>query len=289
MADKRPILKLGDSDSGIPFEIHSMQWIDQNRHEQNETPHRHNYFVIVWVKRGSGIHYIDLEKFDISDHTIYNISPGQVHLLQAAEGTDGLVISFTADFLCQHEDNYHLLYNSGLFYNFSQPSVITLDQELSEELEDIGRKMAKEYQNFFLLRAEILRNYLKLFLLYLSRQHDSRIQDEAQSAHSRLIRNFFALLEKNFISRKQVAEYAGELAVTPNYLNETVRKRTGLTASEHIRQRVILEAKREAAYSDTSMKEIAYQLGFDDVAHFSKYFKNATGLNFTEYKKEIKL
>lgn len=286
MADKRPILELGN-DSGIPFEIHSMQWIEQNRHEQNQLPHKHNYFVVVWVKKGSGTHFIDLEKFDIRDNTVYSLSPGQVHLLKANEDTDGMVISFRDDFLCQFEDNYNLLYNSGLFYNLSKPSVISLGSELAEELEDITRKMAKEYQNFFLLRSEILRNYLKLFLLYLSRQQEFRNQDEAQTAQSGLVRNFFSLLEKDFASRKQVAEYAGELAVTPNYLNETVKKKTGLTVSDHIRHRVILEAKREAAYSDVSMKEIAYRLGFDDVAHFSKYFKNATGLNFTEYKKEV--
>jgi AraC-like DNA-binding protein len=82
-----------------------------------------------------------------------------------------------------------------------------------------------------------------------------------------------------------VADYAAGFAVTPNYLNEIIKKSSGIPASEHIKQRVVLEAKRLAAYSDASMKEIAYSLGFDDVAHFSKYFKNVTGINFSDFKK----
>ena len=53
------------------------------------------------------------------------------------------------------------------------------------------------------------------------------------------------------------------------------------------RQRVVLEAKRQATYSGASMKEIAHQLGFDDIAHFSKFFKNFSGLSFSNYKKEV--
>lgn len=82
-----------------------------------------------------------------------------------------------------------------------------------------------------------------------------------------------------------VSDYARELAVTPNYLNEIIRKKTGIAASDHIKNRIILEAKREAVHGGGSMKEIAYRLGFDDLAHFSKYFKNATGRSFTEFRK----
>ncbi len=76
------------------------------------------------------------------------------------------------------------------------------------------------------------------------------------------------------------------LFVTPNYLNEIIKKITGYSAGYHIRQRITLEAKRMALYSDNSMKEIAYNLGFLDCAHFSKFFKTITGSNFTEFKKE---
>jgi AraC family transcriptional activator of pobA len=76
------------------------------------------------------------------------------------------------------------------------------------------------------------------------------------------------------------------ISVTPNYLTEVVKKVTGNSASYHIQQRMVQEAKRLAMYSDANMKDIAYTLGFDDLSHFSKFFKNAAGMNFTEFKKK---
>lgn len=61
--------------------------------------------------------------------------------------------------------------------------------------------------------------------------------------------------------------------------------RCGQHLSYYIRQRIVLDAKRQAIYVNASMKEIAYHLGFDDIAHFSKFFKNVSGMSFTEFKK----
>lgn len=101
-----------------------------------------------------------------------------------------------------------------------------------------------------------------------------------------LVQQFMSLLEKHYKTEKMVAGYASLLSVTPNYLNEIIKKTTGYSAGHHIRQRVVLEAKRQATYSDHCMKQIGYYLGFDDTAHFSKFFKNAAGINFTDFKKE---
>jgi AraC-like DNA-binding protein len=68
-------------------------------------------------------------------------------------------------------------------------------------------------------------------------------------------------------------------------LNRIVKKLSGFPVSYHIQQQIVLEAKRLAHYSDRSMKEIAYMLGFEDLAHFSKFFKNNSGMNFSNFKK----
>ena len=92
-------------------------------------------------------------------------------------------------------------------------------------------------------------------------------------------------LDKNFKEKKMVAEYAKQLLVTPNYLNRVVKKITGFSAGHQIRERVVLEAKRMSRYSDAGMKEIAYDLGFLDSAHFSRFFKTFGGTNFSEFKR----
>lgn len=101
------------------------------------------------------------------------------------------------------------------------------------------------------------------------------------------MRKFLSLLEKNYTQKRMVTDYAEELVVTPSYLNEVVKKISGFPASHHIQQRIVLEAKRQAAFSNVTMKEIAYNLGFDDTAHFSKFFKNASGMSFTDFKKSL--
>jgi len=284
MPVNNPLLELKKSVVNVPFEIHTMEWIHQNRWQQNAVPHRHNYFVIIWVKKGTGTHLIDLEKFELQDNTVYCITPGQVHQLNTTEPAEGYVISFMAEFLGAAEENYDLLFNTGLFYTFSSSPVIKVNEATSAEMEDAVAKMMKEFSNFFLLRAEILRGFLKIFLIYLTRQYEKPVESEAHSKSIDLVKHFFAMVEKNYTTKKMVTDYAGELAVTPNYLNEVVKKVTGFPASHHIQQRIILEAKRQAVYSNVTMKEIAWELGFDDTAHFSKFFKNAAGESFSDFR-----
>ena len=148
-------------------------------------------------------------------------------------------------------------------------------------------RMIREFSNTYPDREEILRGLLKIFLIYLNRQLGAPGQQIIQLNQSGLASRFFSLLEKNFANRKMVSDYAQELAVTPNYLNETIKKASGFSASHHIQQRIILEAKRKAAYVRKSMKEIAYDLGFEDISHFSKYFKKVSGVSFSDFKREI--
>ena len=84
-----------------------------------------------------------------------------------------------------------------------------------------------------------------------------------------------------------VSDYARELAISANYLNHVMKRFTGFTASHHIQQHTILEAKRRALYLGTSMKETAYSLGFEDLAHFSKFFKKNAGTSFREFKNQL--
>jgi len=126
---------------------------------------------------------------------------------------------------------------------------------------------------------------LNIFVIYLSRILKDPCPDVLQTREIELVKKFTSMLKKNFITKKMVSDYAEDLCVTPNYLNRTVKKTTGYTASHHIQQQIILEAKRQAMYFSTNMKQIAYNLGFDNLAHFSKFFKNNCGMNFTDFKR----
>lgn len=284
-----PVLELGKTQANVPFEIHTLDWIAQNRFQENEAPHRHSYFVIIWVKSGSGVQFIDVDRYELGKDTVYCLTPGQIHQLKVTGPVDGYVISFTADFLGASEDNVNLLFNTGLFYTFSHSPVIRVSPEMAEDMGEVVAKMMKEFGNFFILRSEVLRGFLKIFLIYLTRQFDGGEAQTQQPRNVELTKKFLTLLEQQYAGKKMVSDYADQLAVTPNYLNEVVKKVSGFPASHHIQQRIVLEAKRQAAYSDLSMKEIAWDLGFDDVAHFSKFFKNVAGASFSDFRKELAL
>ena len=248
-------------------------------------PHRHQNVEFIWVQKGNGFLDIDLKRYRMTGNTLYCIVPGQLHQLEI-EDADGYMISFPETLLSAGSDDFELMYRSGLFHLLMSSPGIRVEQEMADDIEEISKKLHNELYSGNLLRSEIIRRYISIFLIYLARQFEDTLQISAQTKNVALVKNFIALIERKYMHWKLVKDYANELAVTPNYLNEVVKKVSGYPAGHHIRQRIVLEAKRQAASPETSMKEIAYQLGFDDIAHFSKFFKNVYGKNFTDFRKE---
>jgi AraC-like DNA-binding protein len=232
---------------------------------------------------------IDMDWHPLRENTLYYVAPGQVRQLQPTAHTDGYVISFTESFLGEEEAGFGLGEYAGLIGQFRQQPVMRLGEEMAREIGELAGKMLNEYNNYFVLRSEMLRRYAKILLIHVRRQLAATPAEAGPKRYPTLVQKFIVLLEKHFRETKMVADYAGQLAVTPSYLNKTLKKTLGYPASHLIRQRIVLEAKRKALYSDANMKEVAYSLGFEDIAHFSKFFKNTAGINFTDFRKDTAL
>ena len=262
------------------FRIQSLQ-------KGNGLPSDKDLFRIIWVKEGAGDLYVDMRACATGCDMIYCIRPGQSIRFEPVEETNGYLISFSADFIVMADYDMDIVYHSSLFHPLFPFSVIKGAASFKMEMQESVERMIREFSNTYPGKDEILKGLLKIFLVYLNRQQDASGQQAVNFNQSGLASRFFSQLEKNFTNQKMVSDYARVLSVTPNYLNETVKKASGFPASHHIQQRIILEAKRKAAYVRKSMKEIAYDLGFDDISHFSKYFKKASGISFSDFKKEI--
>ncbi|WP_290795079.1 AraC family transcriptional regulator [Flavihumibacter sp. UBA7668] len=286
MKENIPVIEMADSkEHSLQFELQTMEYIDEHRHNRIDHPHKHDYFVIIWMKSGEGKHMVDFQEFVVEQQSIFFLTPGQVHQLQTATHPDGYVLSFHNDFFCTTESQRELLLQTGLFYNCSQFKPYPVLPEQAAMLEKLLGLMQAELNKVDYMHYESLRGLLQLFLIQCSRFWGH--SEEASSISSRpawLTRRFLNLLETNYRKHTKVNDYAAMLVVTPNHLNETIKKTTGFPASDHIKKRVILEAKRMAVLENSSAKEIAHSLGFDDEAHFSKYFKNNTGLTFSKYR-----
>lgn len=269
---------------GMAFEIHNLDVVESGNAIQNNCPKQFLHYGILWINKGTGMLKVDLELLEIKDNMMLCFSPGQVILISSQEPIDGYLISFSAEFLFLSETQSNASFLERLF---EAKKVIYPDVEMQFELGDIVRKMQKEFGGFCELKNQILKGLLKLFVIYISRNLDTENQQTVQDRDTEMVRRFTALVKKHFFTKKMVVDYARELCVSPNYLNRIVKKISGFTASYHIQQHIILEAKRQAIYSGLSMKEVAYLLGFNDYAHFSKFFKNNSGTNFTCYKNAI--
>lgn len=255
--------------------------------DMDEGDERLTGYELTWLLKGSAFLIADGVPRPLQAGSMVCLFPGQLRVFRMMENVKGFRLRFSPELLlttsfCARAVPW--LYSN----NGSGPvSILYTEQEVQDDWMQIMTLMVKEYANFSILRSEILAGLLNILLIHISRKLGSAYESYPVSRDAELARRFRDLLKMRFTVKKLVAEYAAELCVTPNYLNRTVKKVTGFTASHHIQQHIILEAKRIAIQSNQSMKEVAYQLGFDNLAHFSKFFKNKSGENFTSFKKGI--
>ncbi len=247
-----------------------------------KTSHIHAYTEIVWITNGSGKLYLDMQVSELETANMYFIKAGQVHKLQYDENCAGYIISVSKT-LAEHST---MEMESALTSDIAVPEYqrIQIDQQYFEDVKNVLELMIKEVNNCREYTNEILVRYFNLFLFYLRKQLSEGAGKIIQNRNLQVLHRFKDLVNKHYKTKKLVSEYAAELSLTPNYLNEIIKTVTGNSAGHLIRQRIALEAKRYAVHSGVCMKEIGYHLGFSDMAHFSKFFKSVVGSNFTDYK-----
>ncbi|MET4083105.1 AraC family transcriptional activator of pobA [Pedobacter sp. UYP30] len=243
-----------------------------------------DYFEIVWITKGCGTFYVDSQNFNFNENNVFCVKGGKSYHFKSQQNIFGYKISFAEKFLNFGE--FDLAFQNNLFQIFSKLDGVLLMSNTLGDMREIVEKMINEFNNSYLFKNEVLNRYLKIFLIYLTRQLGQQHFPVQQTRNIELFQNFSRLVEHKFREQKTVERYAQELYISPNYLNEIVKKTTGSSASNHIRRRVVNEAKKLALTSDRNMKEIAYYLGFVDTGHFSKFFKSTSGRNFSEFKKE---
>jgi AraC family transcriptional activator of pobA len=257
------------------LKVHSLEWFRSQPSRINNP----GFYEIIWIKTGTGILTVDLDDYLLSTDTIYCLAPGRLSHLQSEDHTlQGYYISLSAEFVYIAEVETNTIFSSS----FIQPLIIQMEEE-KEYAEQVLQRIQKELSNDSSGQKELLKGLLRIFLLYIARNITAI---EVSGKEADLFRQFMLLLRNNIVTLKMVADYAGVLCITPQYLNRLVKRVTGLTASQYIQQTIILEAKRRAVNSNSSMKEIAYNLGFTDTTHFSKFFKNCTGVSFSTFKQE---
>ncbi|WP_212006202.1 helix-turn-helix domain-containing protein [Chitinophaga sp. HK235] len=239
-----------------------------------EEAHKHDFFMLLIVEKGSGTHTIDFHDYKVSNYTVFFLAPGQAHQWHLSKNTTGYQVMFAGGFM---------LHKGPLwpFFTPSAPPLLKLSIGQYEQLATELRLMSAE------TAANITQHRLQIILLLLQRWYASAYPSETAASGHRLINRFLQLLEKHYAQHSEVSYYAAKLHVTASYLNLVCKKESSTTAGEYIRERLLLEAKRLLTLTDMDIKEIAFSLGFNDTSYFSRFFRKYTGQTPVNFRRQV--
>lgn len=247
-------------------------------HDWEFSPHRHNRLhQFLLLESGGGNASIEERQYTLSPGDLINIPVGTVHGFRFEPGTTGWVVTLASELL---EEG--LLESEGL-----RPLLMTSDIiKYGNDIKRITSTIFAEYPRRSFARAHVLRALSTALAGLVARAMAGSSVLTPQTDHT-LQRRFEALLEDHFTSHLGVADYADLLGVTPTHLSRVMRAATGHSALVAIESRVVREARRNLAFSNLSVAEIGYQLGFNDPAYFSRVFKRATGRSPRAFRKGL--
>jgi len=246
--------------------------------EEGHHSHRHDYHIFLLTEDGSTYFEIDFEEYFIPPYSALYIHPDQVHRVTRTDETYFYLLRINNEHL--HQEYLHLLelISPALPLSLKDDIYALIQQAFLLSISVFERKQEKLYPSLLkgscnTLAALIISRYLQQTPLA---DHHSRFDN--------ITRAFKILLERHFTTHKRPSEYAKMLNISVPYLNECVRKATGVPVSHHIQQRIVLEAKRLLYHSGQSVKEIAGQLGYEDYAYFSRLFTRAAGMTAVSFR-----
>lgn len=248
-------------------------------------PRRISKYVLVWCSSGTATLVVDENEFELKTNTVITITSGQIHYIKKEKAAKGFILEFTYDFFCKDDKDIELIFHNSLFCHFAMNEVTSLGKSdlLGSELKQIEKELAqKPYQYMISVHSRI-----ELILVEINR---SKIKQGGEIwKPDALFLKFLETVRANFKNNLTVAQMAASLNTTGSKLNELSRLHTGRTAQSVIHGLTASEAKRLFMYEKLSVKEVAYELGFNDPFYFSNFFKKQTKQSPKTYKEKYSL
>lgn len=240
--------------------------------------------TFVYNKGGEQRVKIDEIQYIMPEASILPLVSNQNFVFERPD--DLIAWQFNREFYCIVNHDAEVGCVGFLFYGIVHPMFIVLNEKEKEEMESLQKMFTAEWRSKDNFQGEMLRTLLKQLIIKTTRtaksQSDSykRFPDEKMD----IVRKFALVLEGAFKREHSVKYYADELNKSPKTLSNIFAILGQPAPSKIIQNRIILEAKRYLHYTDKTAKEIAYELGFESPAHFSRFFKLQAGINLSEFK-----
>lgn len=246
---------------------------------------KQNAYTIYWIQEGKGVYNIDFKQYSFEDNVLFFLSPGQVFTVDSEQIKKAYKITFVKDFYCIQTHDVEVACNGILFNNIYETPFVKPCHKDTQKLNFILESLLDEFEQSKTAQYDMLQAYLKQFIINSVRvkQENHVIKEDTET---RLFKDFSLLVEQNFKKLHSVTDYANRLGLSPKSITKHFQKLGTDTPSDFIKNRILLEAKRMLIYTDYTVKEIAFDLGFNDPAYFTRFFTKAISKSPLQFKKE---
>ncbi len=264
--------------SAMTFAARRMEDIQAERGGAPDAPHRHDFYLVLLVEEASGTHAVDFREHPLRGGQVWFLAPGQVHRIVERGPSRGCVFSFSTAFLLEHHIPERFLTAINLFRPHGDSPPLEPEPARWAELRELAHRAHAAFAGGGPFALHATAAWLKLFLIAANEAcRRDPAPESAPGQAEQLVSAYKELVDGHFAERHQVGWYAEALHVSPDHLNRTVKAATGRSAKAFLQARLAVAARRLLLFTDASAKEIGYELGFADPAHFSHFFKRQTG------------
>lgn len=252
------------------------------------SPHRHQgLYQVLWLQRGTAEVALDEWVQKVQGPAAIVVPPGVVHGFRFAPGTDGLVLTLSPRFLVEGEFQ---AVGEAFRALFATPGVLDFERDAApaQRLHALLRELAAEFAQpgagetpvpGWLARAVI-------WHLAQARAQGAETLGDRGHRHQALFTRFLLLVEQHFLEHWPLEKYASRLGLSTQRLNRLTRAESGRSALELVHERLTREACRRLLYIAAPAASLAAELGFEDPAYFSRFFKRRTGYSPQRYREE---
>jgi AraC family transcriptional regulator, transcriptional activator of pobA len=252
---------------------------------------RLSYYSLIWIQKGKGRIKVDFSEFEFAEGQLLAFAPYQPFQIVSTEIILGVGIHFHPDFFCIIKHHHEISCNGVLFNNIYQPPTVFIDEAAKLTFVMVMEQMELEMQNPALAQYELLISYLKIFLITASRLKKEQQSNEEESVevHSApfILQNLKNFIELHFKTKHSASDYANLLNISQKALAKITKNHFNKTLTNLIAERIIIEAKRELYLTNKPVKEIAYELGYEDEHYFSRFFKNNADVSPQIYRDTV--
>lgn len=241
-------------------------------------PHRADFYHILWIQSGRASHLLDFKTITMNPGSLLFIRKNSVIRYDKSGNYDGRVLRFTDRFFIRNEEDSRYLRECPLFSPFTEVPLISIsgkDASFSLLLTLLENELAAPNHP---LQHASLQNLVHNLLIHSERRFDEiPVKAPSRDPIKELGQKFLDEVEAGFRGEKKVSAYAERLGIPDKRLQSVTSEAFGKHPKQIIDERVGLEAKRLLLFSGATVKEISFELGFDEVTNFVKYFRKHSG------------